>query len=98
MVGPSQYYVYILASDVRGTLYIGVTNDIVRRVSEHREKTVKGFTSRYGVSRLVHFEVFEEIERAIQREKRMKKWKREWKVNLIERLNPEWHDLCPRLF
>ncbi len=78
------YYVYILASGIGGTLYVGVTNDLVRRVYEHREKLVKGFTSKYGVTRLVYFEQYGEIGAAIQREKRMKKWNRAWKIRLIE--------------
>jgi putative endonuclease len=74
------YYVYILASRIGGTLYIGVTGDLVRRVYEHREKVVKGFTERYGVSRLVYFEPFGDVRVAIQREKQLKRWTRTWKV------------------
>ena len=91
------YYVYILASGIGGTLYIGVTNDLVRRIFEHREKIVSGFTSKYGVDRLVHFEVFDDIEAAITREKQMKKWNRAWKIRLIEENNPDWHDLWPSI-
>jgi len=80
---PKTYYVYILASKQNGTLYIGVTNDLVRRISEHREGLAPGFTKTYGVKRLVYFEVFDDIEQAIRREKRLKKYKREWKMNLI---------------
>ena len=90
-----QYYVYILASRIGGTLYIGVTNDLVRRVHEHQTKVVKGFTSRYGVTRLVYFEIFGDVEQAILREKRLKKWERAWKVRLIEEKNPQWVDLYP---
>ena len=74
-----QYYVYILASGARGTLYIGVTNDLVRRVYEHREGLVKGFTTRYGVHRLVYYEVHSDIHAAITREKQLKRWTRSWK-------------------
>ena len=89
------YYVYILASGIGGTLYIGVTNDLVRRVCEHREKLVKGFTKKYGVTRLVYYEQFGEIGFAIQREHRLKKWNRAWKIKLIEERNPNWVDLYP---
>jgi putative endonuclease len=89
------YYVYILASKIGGTLYIGVTNDIVRRVGEHKLKLAEGFTKRYDVTRLVYFEVFDQIEPAIQREKRLKKWPRAWKISLIEKDNPDWNDLYP---
>lgn len=92
-----QYYVYILASKKFGTLYIGVTGDITKRVYQHREKQVKGFTSNYGVDKLVYFEVFESIEEAILREKRLKKWNRDWKINLIERENPTWDDVYKKL-
>ena len=78
------YYVYILASRIGGTLYIGVTGDLVRRVYQHREKLVKGFTARYGVARLVYLEQFGEVGAAIQREKQLKRWNRAWKVRLIE--------------
>jgi len=87
------YFVYILASRKNGTLYVGCTNDIVRRIYEHREKSTHGFTSRYGVDQLVHFEVFDDYETARQRERRIKKWKRTWKVALIEEANPDWRDL-----
>ena len=88
-----QYYVYILASRKNGTLYIGITSDIVKRVWEHKEKTVKGFTSKYGVDKLVYYEVFKDPENAIKREKRLKEYKRQWKIDLIEKDNPEWKDL-----
>ncbi len=87
------YYVYMLASRPRGTLYIGVTGDLTRRVFEHRSGTVSGFTSRYGVHRLVWFEVFDNVAGAIQREKTLKHWLRAWKIALIERTNPTWLDL-----
>jgi putative endonuclease len=86
-------YVYLLASAPRGTLYIGVTNDLIRRVWEHRTKAVQGFTSKYNVTRLVYFEEFSDAYSAITREKQMKKWRRAWKVELIERSNPDWSDL-----
>jgi putative endonuclease len=89
------YYVYILASKRNGTLYIGVTNDLVRRVWEHREGIVPGFTGKYGVNSLVYFEEFADIHDAIHRETRLKKYKREWKTNLIQRDNVGWRDLWP---
>ena len=91
------YFVYMLASRKRGTLYIGVTNDLARRVSEHRAGTASGFTRKYRVHRLVYAEAFDEIEDAIRREKTMKEWQRAWKVQLIERENPEWDDLYDTL-
>ncbi len=87
------YYVYILASRKDGTIYIGVTNDIVRRVYEHRIKAVPGFTLKYNITRLVWFETYEDAYTAISREKELKKWKRAWKVQLIEAQNPDWNDL-----
>ncbi|WP_184262174.1 GIY-YIG nuclease family protein [Rhodopseudomonas rhenobacensis] len=89
------FYVYILASRIGRTLYIGVTNDLVRRIAEHRSKAAESFTKRYEVDRLVYFECFDDIAAAIHREKRLKKWKREWKVQLIEKDNPDWNDLYP---
>ncbi len=97
MTPDREYYVYILASRIGGTLYVGVTNDLVRRVYEHRTKAVKGFTSRYGVTRLVYFEIFGDIEAAILREKQLKKWERAWKIRLIEERNPDWADLYPSI-
>jgi putative endonuclease len=88
-----EYYVYILASRRKGTLYIGVTNDLARRMWEHRGGLTPGFTKKYGVKMLVYYEVYEEIDRAIAREKRLKKYKRSWKMNLIQRNNVEWNDL-----
>ncbi len=87
------YYVYILASRKNGTLYIGVTNDLIRRIHEHREGLVEGFTRRHDVKLLVYFETLERAEDAIQREKSLKHWPRDWKINQIERDNPHWHDL-----
>ena len=88
-----QYFVYILASGHYGTLYVGVTNDLVRRVWEHKEGFVEGFTKEYGLHRLVWYEVHDSIYEAITREKRIKKWNRDWKVNLIQAFNPDWVDL-----
>ena len=88
-----QYYVYILASRRNGTLYIGVTNNLARRVWEHKQGLVEGFTKKYGVHCLVHYEVFARPREAIQREKRLKKWNRAWKIQLIESTNPGWMDL-----
>ena len=91
------YYVYILASKRNGTLYIGVTNDLARRVWEHREGLVPGFTKTYGVKLLVYYETFDDINAAIHREKRLKKYKREWKMNLIQQNNVEWRNLTETL-
>jgi putative endonuclease len=93
MTNEKQFFVYLLASAERGTLYIGVTSDLPKRISEHKNKTVPGFTARYGVDRLVWYEAHDNAEAAILREKQMKEWKRDWKINLIERHNPHWVDL-----
>lgn len=85
--------VYILASDKNGTLYVGVTSHLISRVWQHPQHVVEGFTSRYGVVRLVWFEIHETMESAIRREKRIKKWNRDWKRNLIEQRNPIWREL-----
>ena len=87
------YYVYILASQRNGTLYVGVTNDLVRRVQQHREGLIEGFTKRYHVRHLVFHEVHQDILEAITREKRIKRWRRDWKLQLIESQNPEWREL-----
>ena len=87
------YFVYILASQRNGTLYVGVTNDLVRRIYEHREKLIEGFTSQYNVTRLVWCDQTASIEEAIAHEKRLKRWQREWKIALIEKTNPNWDDL-----
>jgi putative endonuclease len=89
------YYVYLLASKKHGTLYLGVTNDIVRRGYEHRTKAAQGFTKRYSVDKLVWFEIYDDAISAIAREKELKKWRRDWKIRLIEKENPEWVDLYP---
>jgi putative endonuclease len=91
------YFFYLLASKPLGTLYFGVTNDLLRRVGEHRDGTASVFTHRYGVHRLVGFEHCHSIEAAIQRETSMKRWPRGWNINLIERDNPRWDDLYPSL-
>jgi putative endonuclease len=87
------YFVYMLASRQGGTLYVGVTSDLIRRVAEHRGGAIPGFTERYGVKRLGWYEAHDSIEAAIRREKRLKKWPRAWKVALIETANPQWQDL-----
>jgi putative endonuclease len=86
-------YVYIVTNKPRGVLYIGVTSDVVRRVSEHRGSLIPGFSQRYGCTKLVWFEVFEDITLAIQREKSLKRWLRDWKIALVEEANPTWRDL-----
>ena len=90
--------VYILASKPNGTLYIGVTSDLARRIEAHRSGAVGGFTARYGVHTLVYFELHADMYNAIEREKRLKKWNRDWKIRLIEKTNPEWRDLSDRTF
>ena len=92
-----EYWVYILASKRNGTLYIGVTNNLARRVWEHKQGLVEGFTRKYGVHLLVHSECFTSPRDAIQAEKRLKKWNRAWKIQLIESINPEWKDLTETL-
>ena len=87
------YHVYILASRKDGAIYVGITNDIVRRIYEHRTKVIQGFTSKYNITRLVWFEIYNDPISAISLEKELKKWKRAWKVQLIEAQNPRWDDL-----
>ena len=89
--------VYMLASQPNGTLYTGVTNDLVRRVWEHRNDTIDGFTKQYGVHRLVYYELHTSMIEAIRREKQIKKWRRAWKIELIEKENPDWRDLWPSI-
>ncbi|MCA9351594.1 GIY-YIG nuclease family protein [Patescibacteria group bacterium] len=89
------YYVYILASKRNGTLYIGVTNDLCQRIYEHKNNIIEGFTKKYLVHSLVYFEETGDVNIALQREKQLKKWNREWKLNLIEKENPTWRDLYP---
>lgn len=87
------FYVYILASQRNGTLYVGITSNLVSRIYQHKHGMAKGFTQHYGVDRLVYFETFIDAESAIVREKQLKWWKRQWKIDLIEKENPEWKDL-----
>ncbi|MCL5034217.1 MAG: GIY-YIG nuclease family protein [Bacteroidetes bacterium] len=98
MTHDKNYYVYILASKRNGTLYTGVTNNLIRRVGEHKAGTNEGFTKRYTVDKLVYFESTNDIRHAIKREKQIKKWLRKWKIELIESKNPEWKDLYDELF
>jgi putative endonuclease len=93
----NQYFVYLLSSKNNGTLYIGVTNDLVRRIYEHKNGLADGFTKKYGIKNLVWYEVHEDIEQAIIREKQIKKWNRAWKIELIQKENPEWRDLSNEL-
>ena len=93
IINMNQYYVYILASQRNGTLYIGVTNDLIRRVYEHRNGLVDGFTKQYKIHLLVYYEEVGDINAAISREKALKKWRREWKIDLTETFNPDWLDL-----
>lgn len=88
-----RYYVYILASKRNGTLYIGITSNIIKRVHEHKEKIIKGFTEKYNVNKLVYFEIHGTPGSAINREKQLKNWRRQWKIELIEKDNPTWRDL-----
>lgn len=89
--------VYILASGYNGTLYIGVTSHLIQRVWQHKQDLVEGFTKKYGVHFLVYYEMHEEMRAAIQREKQLKKWNRQWKIILIEKMNPAWKDLWEEL-
>jgi putative endonuclease len=91
------YFVYILASRRNGTLYVGITNDLVRRMSEHKGKFVSGFTRKYGVDKLVYFEEYASILEARARERALKRWQRAWKLALIEKMNPQWRDLSSEL-
>jgi len=98
MKDEKQYYVYILASGKNGTLYIGITSDLLNRIFKHREGIFEGFTKKYKVDNLVYYEIYGEVYEAIIREKRLKKWKREWKIKLIEEFNPSGKDLYKDLF
>ncbi len=91
------YYVYILASERNGTLYIGVTNNLIRRVYEHKTDAVEGFSKRYSTHSLAYYEEFSDINTALSREKQLKKWNRLWKLKLIESLNPHWDDLYEKI-
>ncbi|ANK82714.1 MAG: excinuclease ABC subunit C [Rhizobiales bacterium NRL2] len=92
-----QYFTYILASRPRGSIYVGVTNDLARRVDEHRRGVAIAHTRKYRIRRLVHVEAFDDVEEAIRREKRLKRWRRAWKDELIETSNPDWRDISDRL-
>jgi putative endonuclease len=92
-----QFYVYILTNKRNGTLYIGVTNDLIKRVFEHKEKLVEGFSKKYDIGFLVYFESTSDVNSAIQREKQIKRWNRAWKLRLIEKDNPHWEDLYSKL-
>lgn len=92
------YYVYVLASQRNGTLYIGVTNNLARRHYEHESKAVENFTSKYGIHRLVYYKETNDVEAAIRHEKQLKRWNRQWKLDLIEKYNPEWRDLSEGIF
>jgi putative endonuclease len=92
-----QFAVYIMASATGGTLYVGVTSNLIARTHQHREGLLPGFTSRHGVKTLVWFELHDTAEAAITREKRLKQWRRDWKIRLIEQFNPDWRDLYPAL-
>ena len=89
----NQYYIYILANKRNGTLYIGVTSNLIKRVYEHKKNLADGFTKKYNIHKLAYYEITNDIESAIRREKQLKKWNRKWKINLIEKNNPEWIDL-----
>jgi len=91
------YYVYILTNKPNGTLYVGFSSDLARRAYEHREGIIPGFTKKYGLKTLVYFETFDDVNTALQREKSLKRWKRAWKISLIEEHNPLWADLYPSL-
>ena len=87
------YYVYILTNKKNGVLYIGMTSSLIKRIQEHREKLVKGFTEKYNIHKLIYYEQTEDISSALAREKSLKKWNRNWKIQLIEKENPNWEDL-----
>ncbi len=91
------YYVYILANKMRGVMYVGVTQDLIKRIWQHKNRMGHGFTSKYNVYNLVYFELHQDVSEAIKREKRLKRWNRNWKIKLIERMNPKWEDLYPSL-
>ncbi len=91
------YYVYILASQRNGTLYIGVTGNLLKRIDEHKKEAVEGFTKKYNVKKLIYYESTTDINSALVREKQLKKWNRQWKINLIEKHNPDWADLSETL-
>ncbi len=88
-----KYHIYILSNQRRGTLYIGVTGNLALRMQQHKQKKIKGFTQKYSLDQLVHAEEYNSIYDALEREKQLKRWQRHWKINLVERSNPEWRDL-----
>jgi len=92
-----QYFVYLLANKPYGTLYTGVTSNLIQRVYQHKEGAVEGFTKKYEIHRLVYYEIHADINEAILREKRIKRWRRQWKINLIEQTNPQWANLATGL-
>ena len=91
------YYVYILCNKRKGTLYTGITSNLIKRIWQHKNEAVEGFTKQYGLKCLVHFEQYQDVKEALLREKRIKKWNRQWKINLIEQNNPNWDDLYQKL-
>jgi len=93
MTEDRQYYVYILTNKSNNVLYIGVTNDLIRRIFEHKNKLVEGFAKKYNLRKLVYYEATDDIESAINREKQLKNWHRDWKINLVDQFNPDWKDL-----
>jgi putative endonuclease len=97
MKDDKQYYVYILTNKSNKVLYIGVTNDLIRRMFEHKNKLIEGFTRKYNLIKLVYYEITNDIESAIRREKQLKNWHRDWKINLITHFNPVWKDLSKEL-
>ena len=97
LINHKTYYVYIMASKRNGTLYVGVTNDLIRRVYEHKTNVVEGFTEKYRVHKLVYWEQLDSVESAIQREKQLKRWNRQWKIALIEKQNSNWQDMYEQL-
>ncbi len=88
-----EYYIYILSNCKRGVLYVGITNDLIRRIFEHKQREVDGFTKQYFLDKLVYYEKYANVNDAISREKHIKKWNRKWKIELIEKVNPNWEDL-----
>ena len=98
MKKPKEYYVYVLTNKSNKVLYIGVTNDLIRRMLEHKNKLVEGFAKRYNLVKLVYYQATNDIDSAIKREKQLKNWHRAWKINLISEFNPDWEDLSRELF
>ena len=88
-----KFYIYILASKKGGFLYIGITSNLSKRIWEHKNEITKGHTSKYSIKRLVYYEVYDDFDNAVKREKTLKKWRRQWKIDLIEKNNPEWNEL-----